>query len=223
MMLSVNLVAYLNMRFTRKIAVIACFAPRALVIGATLMRLLWLYLISPHGTPKFMLWIPALIAQVHVCLSICTASIPYMVPFFKSLEGTTPKPRTGSRRDSGVGNERGSSRSVSWFVQGIRGGNCKSHDSVTVTSRQHEQIPKVSHYKTRLELISPLAPARLHTPRSRVPSRQGLCISVLVNRTSHYTDMVSSIAAYRQRHQQTSPLSRNEEGTLPVPRSRSCS
>ncbi|KAJ4299040.1 hypothetical protein N0V90_004284 [Kalmusia sp. IMI 367209] len=63
-MLSVNLVAYLKVPNSKKVAVVACFAPRILVIGAALARLIYLYPISPHNKPEFNLWIPLICTQV---------------------------------------------------------------------------------------------------------------------------------------------------------------
>jgi hypothetical protein len=85
-MLSVDLVAHLRVRTSRKVAVVACFAPRLIVVAAALVRAVYLYQVTPHGNPEFDLWISTVCTQVHVCASICTACIPYMVPFFKSLQ-----------------------------------------------------------------------------------------------------------------------------------------
>lgn len=87
-MLSVDLVAHLRVRITRKFAVVACFAPRLLVVAAALVRAVYLYQVTPHGNPEYDLWISTIFTQAHVCASICTACIPYMVPFFKSLQGS---------------------------------------------------------------------------------------------------------------------------------------
>jgi hypothetical protein len=85
-MMSVNLVAYLKVELGRKIAVVACFAPRIFVIGAAISRLIYLFPITPRDNPKFDLWIPLICAQVQVCLSVSTACIPYMKPFFEGVE-----------------------------------------------------------------------------------------------------------------------------------------
>ncbi|KAF2998435.1 hypothetical protein E8E13_000162 [Curvularia kusanoi] len=86
-MLSVDLVAHLRVRMSRKLAVVACFAPRLLVVAAALVRAVYFYQVTPHSRPEYDLWIATVCTQVHVCVSICTACIPYMVPFFKSLQG----------------------------------------------------------------------------------------------------------------------------------------
>jgi len=85
-MLSVDLVAHLRVRTSRKVAVVACFAPRLLVVAAALVRAVFLYQVTPHGNPEYDLWSSTICTQVHVCASVCTACIPYMVPFFKSLQ-----------------------------------------------------------------------------------------------------------------------------------------
>jgi hypothetical protein len=85
--LSIDLVAHLKVRLSRKIAVVACFIPRLLVIFSAIVRAFYFYQISPHEDPVYDLWISTVCTQVHVCVSICTACIPYMVPFFKSLQG----------------------------------------------------------------------------------------------------------------------------------------
>ncbi|KAF2200589.1 hypothetical protein GQ43DRAFT_373454, partial [Delitschia confertaspora ATCC 74209] len=77
-MLAVNLVAYLKVKLSRKICLVACFAPRIFVIGAALARLIYLYPITPHTHPEYSLWVPVICTQVQVCLSISTVCIPYM-------------------------------------------------------------------------------------------------------------------------------------------------
>lgn len=72
---------------SRKVAVVACFAPRLLVVAVALVRAVYLYQVTPHENPEYDLWVTVICTQVHVCASICTACVPYMVPFFKSLQG----------------------------------------------------------------------------------------------------------------------------------------
>ncbi|KAF2790511.1 hypothetical protein K505DRAFT_217606, partial [Melanomma pulvis-pyrius CBS 109.77] len=85
-MLSVNLVAYLKVKLSRKVIVVACFAPRILVIGAALARLIYLFPITPHDNPEFNLWVPVICTEVQICITISTACIPYMKPFFEGAE-----------------------------------------------------------------------------------------------------------------------------------------
>ncbi|KAG9187526.1 hypothetical protein G6011_05397 [Alternaria panax] len=63
--LSIYLVAYLQVRLSRKLAVIACFAPRMLVLSAALVRLILLYPATPHSDPQYRLWVPTIMSQGH--------------------------------------------------------------------------------------------------------------------------------------------------------------
>lgn len=101
-MLAVNLVAYLRIPFLRKVIVVACFAPRVLVIGASLARLIYLYPITPHDDPSFALWTPLLCTQLQVCLAISTACIPYIKPFFAVSEATPKEIEVGRRSSKSV-------------------------------------------------------------------------------------------------------------------------
>lgn len=175
-MLSVNLVAYLKVRLSRKVAVVACFAPRSLVIAAALVRLIWLYPITPHSNPQYRLWLPAIITQIQVCLSICTACIPYMVPFFKSLEGSLRRTYSTKSRDFHI--QDGSSRSSLWFRRHRKGTVLNSWDSTTVSNLQYERVAQASPHIPTPTPMSPLTPPRLRTPPSRSPSERGLSISI---------------------------------------------
>jgi hypothetical protein len=181
-MLSFNLVFYLRLRFSRKVAVVACFAPRALVAAAALARLIWLYPITPHNDPEFGLWIPAILSQIHVCLSVCTACIPYMVPFFKSLE--TSRRRTYSSRTAEFHSDDRAIRTPSslWFRRQGRTKIFNSWDSTAISSLHYERVPQVSPYIPMPRPVSPLTPPRYNsrpgTAKSRSPSQRGLNITI---------------------------------------------
>jgi hypothetical protein len=156
-MLSINLVAYLRVRFSRKVAVVACFAPRALVITASLVRLIWLYPITPHSDPEFRLWLPAILSQVHVCLSICTACIPYMIPFFKSLEGGLRRARSSKSTEFRLDERMSRTPSSLWFRRQKRTKVFNSWDSTAVASLQYERVPQASPQIPTPQPISPLS------------------------------------------------------------------
>ncbi|KAF3037065.1 hypothetical protein E8E12_002586 [Didymella heteroderae] len=63
-MLSVDLVAHLRVRTSRKVAVVACFAPRLLVVAAALVRAIYLYQVTPHGNPEYDLWLSTICTQL---------------------------------------------------------------------------------------------------------------------------------------------------------------
>ncbi|KAF2870022.1 hypothetical protein BDV95DRAFT_71621 [Massariosphaeria phaeospora] len=180
-MLSVNLVAYLKVSLSRKVAVVACFAPRILVIGAALVRLVYLYPITPHDNPEFNLWIPVICTQVQVCLSISTACIPYMKPFFGGADPSTSKANELKRR----GMSDGRSTATSRYWTGHK--TAKEEDSLgstAMTSLKWGRTPDISP-----RIPSPLFPSPLTTPRlapstlssrcpSRNPSERGLRLQI---------------------------------------------
>ncbi|ORY10111.1 hypothetical protein BCR34DRAFT_470418, partial [Clohesyomyces aquaticus] len=153
-MLAVNLVAYLQVKFSRKVTVVACFAPRIFVIGAALARLVYLYPISPHTNPTFNLWVPVVCTQIQVCLSISTACIPYMKPFFEGVEagvwrvddlrrrGLTPSGLYGYGSSGGYRKARSKDREA------------YSMDS-TLGSSLNKRTPDVS---PRIDTPTPLSP-----------------------------------------------------------------
>jgi hypothetical protein len=180
-MLSVSLVAYLKVRTSRKIAVVACFAPRAVVIAASLVRLVWLYPITPHDDPEYRLWLPAILTQIHVCLSICTACIPYMVPFFKSLDVSLRR-LDSSKNGTGMC-ERTASASL-WYRRHKKAKVYNSWDSTVLANLQYERVPQAMPHIPTPPPLSPITPVRFHTPpnlsvaNSDFSEYQGLNISI---------------------------------------------
>lgn len=168
-MLSVDLVAHLRVRMSRKLAVVACFAPRLLVVAAAVVRAIYLYQVSPHDNPEYDLWITTICTQVHVSTSICTACIPYIAPFFKSLQGNiwrshstrswTAKPRFS--REPGQSPNRLRKREAH-----IR---FESPKSFTSLIREPERVSIVTPRIPSPTPISPFMPppiAALQLPRS---------------------------------------------------------
>ncbi|PVI00811.1 hypothetical protein DM02DRAFT_373631 [Periconia macrospinosa] len=192
-MLSVNLVYYLKVKASRKVAVVACFAPRILVIAASLTRLVYLYPITPHTNPAFNLWIPVIVTQVQASLSIVTACIPYMRPFFYSSDAQVPEDK-GSRRHMMVGEESYTHFSSNGYARGHKRGQGLSQDTTTPNSwpnswdygRNHDVSPRIPSPAP----LSPLLPPRLTTPpnsyetTSRSPSERGLKLQIPKRDTS---------------------------------------
>ncbi|KAF9697772.1 hypothetical protein EKO04_004375 [Ascochyta lentis] len=79
-MLSVDLVAHLRVRMSRKFAVVACFVPRLLVVATALVRAVYLYQVTPHGNPEYELWISTICTQAH------SARQPLAVLFDEKLD-----------------------------------------------------------------------------------------------------------------------------------------
>ena len=184
-MLSVNLVIYLKVKASRKFAVVACFAPRILVVGASLTRLVYLYPITPHTNPAFNLWIPVICTQVQVSLSLATACIPYMRPFFYKTESDGLKGGE-SRRKMIITDEECGHYASGGYLRGHKRGQNQSEDSATSTwgyVRTADVSPRIPSPPP----LSPLTPPRLVTPPnscetssgvSRSPSERGLRLNI---------------------------------------------
>ncbi|KAF2279767.1 uncharacterized protein EI97DRAFT_440060 [Westerdykella ornata] len=156
-MLSVNLVAYLNIEFSRKAAIVACFAPRILVISVALVRLVYLYPITPHDKPEFKLWVPAICSLVHVSLSISTACLPFMKRFFDAGEST----RRRGKNDWKPRGLRGDKASK-LFARPKRGQKLHSIDSSVPKQRSPDVSPRIPTPAP----LSPLAPPVYSSPRA---------------------------------------------------------
>jgi hypothetical protein len=181
-MLSVNLVAYLQIRFSRKVAVISCFAPRIFVVAASLVRLIWLYPITPHGDSEFRLWLPAILAQIHVCLAISTACVPYMVPFFKSLEGGLRRTHSLKTPEFRMDVRRERTSSSLWYRRQQKTMTFYLWDTEAASGLQYERVPQASPQIPTPRALSPLTPPRYNsrpgTAKSKSSSRGGLSINI---------------------------------------------
>ncbi|KAI1358923.1 hypothetical protein F5Y08DRAFT_320809 [Xylaria arbuscula] len=80
------LVWNVQMPLSRKMVVVGCFAPRALVAVAAITRLNFL---SPEGLQEewaWKVWSLVVITEVQICLSISTACVPSLKPLFEAIE-----------------------------------------------------------------------------------------------------------------------------------------
>lgn len=162
-----------RLKSSRKVVVVACFSPRALVAAASLIRLIWLDTLTSHihldSRPNDGLWVPAILSQVHVCLSVCTACIPYMV-FIRRLDNLS---RTTESRDE---------VHPLWSRRQKNSKIFRSWNSNAVASLQYERVP---HRSPQIPTPSPLSPLtsprfdlRPSTARSRPAIRHGLSINI---------------------------------------------
>ncbi|KAI5923505.1 hypothetical protein F4810DRAFT_669134 [Camillea tinctor] len=83
---SIMLVWNVQIPLSRKFVVVGCFAPRTLVIIASVCRLVYLVPISPQDDPSFRIWISVVCTEVQVCMSISSACIPAVKPLFEVIE-----------------------------------------------------------------------------------------------------------------------------------------
>ncbi|KAF2848706.1 hypothetical protein T440DRAFT_470050 [Plenodomus tracheiphilus IPT5] len=192
---SVVLVAYLQVPVIRKVAIVACFAPRALVICAAVLRLMWLYPASPHKDAQFRLWIPYIVTQVHVCLSICTACIPYIVSFFRAIEGDVGRSNSTRTQKDQMNKSYGRIGSSLWFRRHKSRGAHDSWDFTDASNDDYRRVSSVSPYLATPRPRSPMMPPQVRSPPIRSSSKNGLCISIpLAQRIPEY-DMLSSRTA----------------------------
>ncbi|KAH7381312.1 hypothetical protein DE146DRAFT_282001 [Phaeosphaeria sp. MPI-PUGE-AT-0046c] len=180
--LSFKLVLYLKLRFSRKVAVVACFAPRSFVAAASAARLIWLYPITPNNDPEYRLWLPAILTQLHVCISICTACIPYMVPFFKSLDSSLRRGYSLKSSEFRFEERRPSVSSSLWYRRQKKAKTLDSFDSTGATSLHYERVPQASPHIPTPRPMSPLTPpqynSRPGTAASKISFYRGLSISI---------------------------------------------
>ncbi|CAJ2509238.1 Uu.00g142640.m01.CDS01 [Anthostomella pinea] len=83
---SVVLVWNVQLAFSRKAVVVACFAPQILVIITAACRLAYLVPVTSYDNPAFRSWIAVVCTEVQVCLSVSTACIPGVKPLFEAIE-----------------------------------------------------------------------------------------------------------------------------------------
>jgi hypothetical protein len=168
--LSVNLVAHLKISVSRKLVVVACFAPRLLVMAAALTRLIYLYPITPHDDPAFNLWLPAICALTQVCLSIATACVPYMKPFFEWMEVGACKADNMRRKGLTIFDFYACG-SESAYVKGHKKGKqlCSMDSTVTMPLRSG-RTPDVSPRIPSPPPLSPMTPPRFTTPPLTPPN-----------------------------------------------------
>ena len=182
-MLSVNLVVYSKTKLSRKFAVVGSFAPRALVIGASLARLVYLYPITPHDNPAFEFWIPTVCTQVHVCISIATACIPFMLPWFVGKQSSSWR-GDGALRRLALGDESSYGCCSYSYLKGHKRGQNFSADSSAFATSKSGKTPDVSPRIPTPRRLSPLTPPRLHSSWSssggstRRPSESGLRLHI---------------------------------------------
>ncbi|KAF9729668.1 hypothetical protein PMIN04_011227 [Paraphaeosphaeria minitans] len=193
-MLSINLVAYLKVRLSSKIAVVACFAPRILVIGVALARLVYLYPISPHNNPAFHLWVPLIITQVQACLSIVTACIPYVRAFFETSDSSLRRRSTARSKHVTVDEE---TYGCCGYPQGYKKAQDHSTDS---TAFAKSAYGRASDASPRIPSPTPVSPliTRFDTPPntsasgSRTPSERRLRLLIPAQNGTGYRNHLTS-------------------------------
>lgn len=189
---SLILVSYLKVCLACKVAIVACFASRTLVICAAILRLMWLYPSTHHQQPKFQFGLPTIVTQVQVCLSLCTACILYIFPSLRFKESKTwPSTFTRSLKDHKIQSSCPISSSL-WFRRHKPRDANKPWDSIDHGNGSYEHVSYISPYLATPRPTSPLTAPRAPT---RSSSKHGLCISIpLAQRNPEY-DLLSTRTA----------------------------
>jgi hypothetical protein len=136
-MLSSNMIISLHLRSLDRFKAVSYFAPRVLVVLASLVRLILLNPVTRDKSPEYRLWLPAIISQVHVSLSICTACIPYIVPVPGSLYGNRCKTSLSTPTEQGTYERHTRKQSTLWLRRQKKLKTSKSWDGHTVTGLQY--------------------------------------------------------------------------------------
>ncbi|KAI8931792.1 hypothetical protein NX059_011429 [Plenodomus lindquistii] len=174
---------------------LVCFAPRALVICTAILRLMWLYPSTPHGQPQFRLWLPTIITQVQVCLSVITAFVPYMLPLIRSIEGNLSRSESVKRKKHHL--DESYMRIVS-SLWSRRHQSCGPRDSTEPQDAVDNDYKPISFSTPHLappRPMSPTTPLTVHSSSLRSSSKNGLCISMPLAQRMPESDMLSSCTA----------------------------
>ena len=159
--MSICLVVSVKLRISRKVSIISCFAPRCLVAAAALARLIWMYPVTPRYNRQHQLWIPIIISQIQLCLSISTASIPFMVPCFRGFSGN-PRRVASAKSTMHLLDEEGTrSKSSLWFRRHQKAEDMDLWDLTADSVVRYERVPKASPRIPSMRPITPLSPSRL--------------------------------------------------------------
>ncbi|RAR05456.1 hypothetical protein DDE82_003923 [Stemphylium lycopersici] len=159
--MSLCLVVFNKLRMYRKVLVASCFAPRLLVAVAALARLIWMYPVTPRYDRQHELWVPTVISQIQLCLSIATASIPFMVPYFGGFSGNLRRVASAKSTMHLLNEEDARSKSSLWFRRHQKVDAIDLWDLTAGSAVQYERVPKASPRIPSTRPITPLSPPRV--------------------------------------------------------------
>ena len=175
--LSVILIVSIHMQLSRKVAIVLCFAPRLLVVATVVIRLIWLYPITLHDNLHHRAPKMAIVSEIEICLSIVTASIPFMVPFFKSLGSKRQRPSSSKPPRNTPNKGTGRTKLPLWFRRQYKHRDLETWKPAAAGAAGYELLPKASPRILSLGSIAPLS-SRLQYSTQRKSSIRDFIIRV---------------------------------------------
>ncbi|ENI05566.1 hypothetical protein COCC4DRAFT_102584, partial [Bipolaris maydis ATCC 48331] len=173
----INIVASLQMPFCRKMAVVSCFSPRLLVISGTIVRTIWVYPTIPQQHDHHRIWEPLVAMQVHLCMSIITASIPFMVPYCRELSHRLQGP-TSTRSSMHLQDKKVGHPTSIWFRRHLKNKDTVMRNSDPEGAAHYELVPRVSPGIPFARSTSPMASGALQMSPKQKSSVKGLNIHI---------------------------------------------
>lgn len=165
------------MPLCRKMAVVLCFSPRLLVIAGTIVRTIWVYPTIPQRHDHHRIWEPLVAMQVHLCMSIITASIPFMVPYCRELshrlQGSTSIRSSMHLQDKKVGHP-----TSIWFRRHQKNRDAVMRNSDPESAAHYELVPRVSPNILFARSTNPMATGALQMSPKQKSSVRGLNIHI---------------------------------------------
>lgn len=175
--ISTKIVSCNQIRLSRKIAVVSCFAPRLLIVGVAVTRLVWLYPLATQHGHQHRVWEPMIASQIQICVSIITASIPFVMPYCRDLYGRLhASTLKASRRFQDEENTY--SRSSLWFRRHHKSRDINPQNSSTEGAPGYELLPKSSPYISSARPTSPRSTTGLQLSPEEKANVRGLNIYI---------------------------------------------
>ncbi|MCJ1246644.1 hypothetical protein MMC30_003853 [Trapelia coarctata] len=119
--LPIFIIAPINASISRKLLIISCFSARIVVIACIVPEVIYRRQAYISEDFTFAVWPAVICSQWVTSMSIVTASVPYLQPFFKSLQSGMIRTDDTRRRDGTtiLGNYR-SKKSANWSGGGSK-------------------------------------------------------------------------------------------------------
>ncbi|KAL8947503.1 MAG: hypothetical protein Q9222_006222 [Ikaeria aurantiellina] len=159
------IVRRVQMDMHRKIVIACCFGSRLTVVVAVIAQLVYFHSATKSDDQTFNLWPVTICTQLVQSLSIISACVPYLKPFFDSLEtGVTRNSRRSGHRQDHISRRPSTRRPPTASSAHLSG---RSVASSTVPMEMESRLPEmpVRSVLRRVETISTISSSRRASPR----------------------------------------------------------